>query len=163
MSVRSISVRGLSLALSRPPWHGRSQPADCEQHRIQQRSRWLPCPCWSTAVRVGANKASCATSAESGTRQLSDYRVDDPVHSGTPPRIAFTLSSRPRRLTDRASGRSGQRGGSPQRLSSQPISLGRGHSRTGAHVGRHRQARWLNAWTSCLRLIMRRSDPEPIT
>jgi hypothetical protein len=42
----------------------------------------LPCPCWSTAARVGANKASCATSAEFGTRllsdQLSDYRVDDP-------------------------------------------------------------------------------------
>lgn len=37
---------------------------------------------WSTAVRDGAIKASCSTSAESGTRllsdQLSDYRVDNP-------------------------------------------------------------------------------------
>jgi hypothetical protein len=52
--------------------HGRSQPADGVQHRIQQRPRWLRCPCWSTAVHVGANKASCATSAEFGTRLLSD-------------------------------------------------------------------------------------------
>jgi hypothetical protein len=47
-----------------------------------KRPRWLPCPCWSTAVRVGANKASCATSADFGTRllsdQLSDYGVNDP-------------------------------------------------------------------------------------
>ena len=31
-----------------------------------------------TAVRVGAHKASRVTSAEFGTRLLSDYRVDDP-------------------------------------------------------------------------------------
>jgi hypothetical protein len=81
-SVDLLTARSASPELVRPPWHGTSQPADCVQHRTQQRPRWLPCPCWSTAVRVGANKALCAASAESGTRQLSDqlsdYRVDDP-------------------------------------------------------------------------------------
>ena len=88
--------------------HGRSQPADGVQHRLQQRPRWLPCPCWSTAVRVGASKASCATSAEFGTRllsdQLSDYRVGDPyiqahLH-GPSSRLVLDLDDSPTVLRD---------------------------------------------------------------
>jgi hypothetical protein len=98
--------------------HGRSQPADGVQHRIQQRPRWLRCPCWSTAVRVGANKASCATSAEFGTRllsdQLSDYRVDDPyiqahLH-GPSSRLVLDLDDSPNVLRDEEVKKSNTRG-----------------------------------------------------
>jgi hypothetical protein len=39
-------------------------------------------------------------------------------------------------------------------LSSQPSSLGSGHSRTVAHDGEHQHARRLHRWTSRLRLVM---------
>jgi hypothetical protein len=66
-------------------------------------ARRLPCPSLSAAVRVGANKSSCATSAEFGTRllsdQLSDYRVDDPyIHAhlhGLSSRLVLALDDSP--------------------------------------------------------------------
>jgi hypothetical protein len=45
-------------------------------------------------------------------------------------------------------------------LSSQPSSLGTGRSRTGAHVGEHRQAARQRRWTSRLRLVMRSSQDQ---
>jgi hypothetical protein len=71
-------------------------------------ARRLPCPSLSAAVRVGANKSSCATSAEFGTRllsdQLSDYRVDDPyIHAhlhGPSSRLVLALDDSPTVLRD---------------------------------------------------------------
>jgi hypothetical protein len=71
-------------------------------------ARRLPCPSLSAAVRVGANKSSCATSAEFGTRllsdQLSDYRVDDPyIHAhlhGLSSRLVLALDDSPTVLRD---------------------------------------------------------------
>jgi hypothetical protein len=45
-------------------------------------------------------------------------------------------------------------------LSSQPSSLGSGHSPTVAYVGEHQYARRLHRWTSRLRLVMRSSPGD---
>ena len=80
--------------------------------------------------------------------QLSDYGVDVPyiqahIH-GLSSRSVLDLDDLPTVLPDEAVNAAAALD------AEQPTErLGRGHSRTGAHVGRHRQARWLNAWTSC--------------
>jgi hypothetical protein len=94
-----------------------SPPSGRIHHSGRLSMAWKKSACgWRTASNTAttslaaltASVHSRMTSAEFGMRLPSDQlspAASTTVHSGTPPRTEFTLSSRPRRLTDRASGR----------------------------------------------------------